>query len=133
MSISPRKEEVAAVVALLESDQFDTSQQMGAAIIRQVADDLSRRTTRGVAVGMPGCKPALAIGPFYDVRSAKNCAQEAQEAGLEARMARLSGTGSIRAAQTLRRVCLCGHRTEMHVFAVCGVTNCKCEGVTYGD
>lgn len=74
--ITPRKAEVAGVVALLESDQFDTPEQMAGQIIKLVADVLSQRTTHGVAVGMPGGKPALAIGPLYSVRDARRTNSE---------------------------------------------------------
>ena len=69
------------MVALLESDQFDTSTGMASAIVKLVADVLSQRTTHGVAVGMPGGKPALAIGPCYSVRDARSIAKDAQEGG----------------------------------------------------
>ena len=133
MAITPRKDEVAGVVALLESDQFDTSTGMAAAIIKLVADVLSQRTTHGVAVGMPGCKPALAVGPFYTVRDARKCVSDAQEAGMEARIARLSGTGSIKAAQVLRTVCVCGHRVESHVFTTCTIAACGCQSVHFEE
>ena len=134
MSITPRKDEVAAVVALLESDQFDTSTSMASAIVKLVADILSLRTTRGVALGMPGSeRPALALGPYYTLRDAKRAVTDAQEAGLQARMARLDGTGSIKAAQALKQVCVCGHRTEMHVFVNCAVTGCACLEVAYSE
>ena len=134
MSLTPRKEEVAAVVALLESDQYDTSEGMARDIIKLVADILSLRTTRGVALGMPGqTPPALALGPYYTLRDAKKAVSDAQEAGLQARMARLDGTGSIKAAQVIKRVCVCGHRTEMHVFVNCAVTGCACQEVAYSE
>jgi len=93
MGITPRKDEVEGVVSLLESDEFDDAGEMAKAIIKLVADVLSQRTTHGVAVGMPGGKPALAIGPCYSVRDARSIAKDAQEAGMEARIARLSGDG----------------------------------------
>ena len=141
MSISPRKSEVDAVVALLESDQFDTSTSMAKELIKQVADILSNRDTLGVhaffesSTASQYSHPAggLAIGPFYDKRSADKCAADAREAGMEARVARLSGTGSIRAAQALRQVCVCGHRTEAHVWTTCTIKDCDCKGVTYNE
>ena len=127
--ISPRKEEVAAVVALLESDEFDTSEGMARDIIKLVADILSLRTTRGVALGMPGqTPPAMAMGPYYTLRDAKKAVTDAQEAGLQARMARLDGTGSIKAAQVLKKACACGHRIEAHAWITCTIVNCDCKG-----
>ena len=130
--ISPRKTEVDAVVALLESDQFDTSTGMARQIVKTVADELSKRTTFGVAVGFAGDNhPGLAIGAFYSIRDANKTVKDAREAGLQARVARLSGTGSIRAAQALRQACVCGHKTEMHVFVNCAVKGCACLEATY--
>ena len=132
MSVVPRKEEIAAVIALLESDSFDSSRDMAAQVIKTVADVLAVRTTRGVAVGMPGKPPALAIGPFYTLADAKRTVRDAQEAGLEARMARLGGTGSIEAAQVLRRACVqCSHPIEMHIFVTCAVAKCDCQEGVY--
>ena len=133
MGITPRKDEVEGVVSLLESDEFDDAGEMAKAIIKLVADVLSQRTTHGVAVGMPGCKPALAVGPFYTVRDARKCVSDAQEAGMEARTHRLSGAGSIRAAQALRAVCVCGHRTESHVWTTCTIAGCGCAGVNFEE
>jgi hypothetical protein len=134
VSISPRKSEVDAVGALLESDQFDTSAGMAREIVKQVAGELSKRTTFGVAVGFAGDNhPGLAIGAFYSIRDANKTAKDAREAGLQARVARLSGTGSIKAAQALRQACVCGHKTELHVFGTCAVAKCDCEGVTYNE
>lgn len=130
MAISPRRDEVAAVVALLTSDDYDTSEQMGRDVIKLVADVLSKRDTLGVRVRFHDpASPGLSIGPFYDKRSAQKCVSDAREAGMDAFVARLSGTGSIRAAQALKQVCVCGHRTEMHVLGTCAVTKCECGGV----
>lgn len=122
------------MVALLESDQYDTSTGMAKEIVKQVAEHLSLRNTFGVAVGFAGdYHSGLAIGPWFTVRDATKVALQARECGLQARVARLSGTGSIRAAQALRQACVCGHRTEMHVFSTCSVARCDCEGVTYSE
>ncbi|OKI45088.1 hypothetical protein [Micromonospora sp. CB01531] len=43
MRITPRKEEVAAVVAVLESDQYDSAQAMAKAVIKEVAELLDMR------------------------------------------------------------------------------------------
>ena len=131
--ITPRREEVAGVVALLESDEFDTSTSMAKAIIKLVADVLSQRTTHGVAVGMPDMPPALAIGPCYSVRDARSIAKNAQEAGMEARIARLSGSASIKAGEVLRTVCVCGHRVESHVWTTCTIQACGCKGVNFEE
>ena len=134
MAISPRKAEVDAVVTLLESDQFDTSTGMARELIKLVADMLSERDTLGVRLTFPDhSSPGLAVGPFYDKRSAQACLKDAQEVGMDALLARLSGTGSIRAAQALKRACVCGHKTEMHCFGVCAVARCACEGVAYNE
>ena len=129
--ISPRKAEVDAVVALLESDQFDTSTGMARELIKQVAGDLSRRDTLGVALSFAGNPPGLALGPFYSKRDAEKCAQDAREAGMVARINRLSGTGAMRPIAVLTSECgTCGHRVEMHPKVECYVHKCECRELT---
>jgi len=131
MSISPRKAEVDAVVALLESDQFDTSAGMAREIVKQVADDLSQRDTKGVALSFPGQPPGLALGPYYSARDAQKALTDAREAGMEARVCRLSGTGAIRPIAVLTSECgTCGHRVEMHPKVECYVHKCPCGALT---
>lgn len=129
MSILPRKAEVDVVVAVLESDQFDTSAGMAREIVKLVADTLSKRDALGVSLSFAGNPPGLAIGPFYSKRDAEKCAQDAREAGMEARINRLSGTGAIRPVAVLTaRFCItCDHRVEMHPNGVCYVNHCDCE------
>lgn len=132
MSISPRKVEVDAVVELLTSDTYDTSEAMARDLIKLVADVLSRRDTLGVALSFAGNPPGLAIGPFFSKRDAEKCAQDAREAGMEARVNRLSGTGAIRPAAVLTAAfcTACTHRVEMHPNVECYVNRCDCKELT---
>ena len=120
------------MVALLESDQFDTSEAMAKDLIKLVADVLSKRDTLGVALGFAGNPPGLAVGPFYSKRDAEKCAQDAREAGMEARINRLSGTGAIRPVAVLTAAFCgtCNHRVEMHPNVVCYVRKCDCQELT---
>ena len=129
MSISPRKQEVDAVVELLTSDVYDTSEAMGKDLIKLVAELLSKRDTLGVALGFAGNPPGLAIGPYFSKRDAEKAAQDAREAGMEARINRLSGTGAIRpiAVLTARFCTACDHRVEMHPNVECYVHKCECK------
>jgi hypothetical protein len=134
VTVIPRKHEIEAVAAILTSGDFDSEQEMAKAIIKLVADDLSKRVTTGVSVGFPGQRPGLAIGPFYDLKSARRCLTDAGEAGLVGHLARLSGSASIAAVEAAKRKCAnCGHFTELHVFGTCAVTKCDCEGVAYSE
>jgi len=131
VSITPRKAEVEAVIALLESDDFDTSRAMAVQIVKQIADDLSRRDTKGVALSFPGQPPGLALGPYYSTRDAQKALTGAREAGMDARICRLSGTGAIRPIAVLTSECgTCGHRVEMHPKVECYVHKCECKELT---
>jgi len=129
VAISPRRDEVNAVVALLTSDDYDTSEAMAKDVVKLVADLLSKRDTLGVALNFAGNPPGLAIGPFYSKRDAEKTATDAREAGMEARINRLSGTGAIRPVAVLTAAFCgtCNHRVEMHPNVECYVHKCDCK------
>jgi hypothetical protein len=132
MYLTPRKAEVDAVVAILIGDSED-EYTMAKDIIKAVAQVLSERDTIGVRVGFWDGSAGLAIGPFYDKRDAEKCAKDARESGLYGITGRLSGTTSIKTAETLGGVfCECGHRKELHPKSDrCKVLpTCDCKGFT---
>ena len=137
MYLTPRKTEIDAVVPIIESGSFDTPEAMAREVIKVVAQVLSERDTYGVHAyykvkGAPNFG-GLAIGVFYDRRDAEKCAQDVRETGMEARIARLSGTTSIKPPASLQGViCECGHRKELHPKADrCKVLpTCPCKGFT---
>jgi hypothetical protein len=117
MRLNPRKNEYEAVIALMESEDYETADLLAKAIVIAVAEELSHRDTTGIAVRFPGEKgPYLAVGPFYHKADVENWRQEAQEAGLETRTARLSSPDCLRPPEAVRSgFCECGHQREQHV------------------
>lgn len=111
--ITPRKAEINAIAAIIDSDEYESSEQMAYAVIKETAGLLSLRDTYGIAAGFePG--PGLAFGPYYDARSLQKALIEAQQAGLTARKARLTGVGHLRPVEVRSVLCECGHRVELH-------------------
>lgn len=139
--IAPRESEVKAVIAVMESEEYDSPEAMARAIITTVAGELSHRTTQGVAAGFPGEPASLAAGPFYHKDDVSKFIEKAQEAGLWARTARLSSPDCIKDSDALEAgFCECGHVKEIHVVKVskgiagppkeCGITECDCRSFT---
>jgi hypothetical protein len=139
--INPRESEVAAVVYLMESGDYETPEALAKAIIATVAGELSHRTTQGVAAGFPGEPASLAAGPFYHKDDVQKFIEKAQECGLWARTARLSSPDCILDSDALEAgFCECDHRKEQHVVKVqkgtagppqeCGIAECDCRGYT---
>lgn len=69
MSIRPRKDEIARVVALLEQDGFDTPEDMATELIKTVAELFAER--EAYAVGLDG----ISWFPWWDARSAGKAAE----------------------------------------------------------
>lgn len=144
--INPRDAEVDTVVNLMESGDYETPEALARAIVVAVAGELAQRTTLGIAAGFPGEAPSMAVGPFYHSDDVKKWREEAQEAGLETRVRRLSSPGALRPAEALETPsCECGHQKDQHVVKVksgkvgppreCGVlpdgkTKCDCRAFT---
>lgn len=139
--ISPRESEIAAVIAVMESEEHDSPESLAKALITTVATELSHRTTTGVAAGFPGEAASMAVGPFFHEAEVKNFIEKAQEAGLWARTARLSSPDCILDSDVLEAgFCECGHQKEQHVVKVkkdkvgppqeCGITECDCRNYT---
>ena len=81
MTISPRAEEVKAVQAILESEEYEDSKKMARAIVVAVAKELQRRSTLMVALQGGSGGGAFPVGPFYDKRSAEKWANSAAQEG----------------------------------------------------
>lgn len=134
MSISPRANEVQAVVKIMESQDYDTAEQMAAAIVRAVAAELAKRDSLGVAAGFPGEGPVLAVGPFYDSRDVQKYVESAQECGLETRVRRLGSPLPIAPSEAPKSRCsACPHEPAFHGSWGCGVylsknNKCPCAG-----
>lgn len=118
MRLSTRKNEVDAVINLLESDEFDSAEALAKAIIVTVAEELSHRDNmQGVAAKFPNEDGfVLAVGPFYHKADIDSWCEEAQEAGLETRVAPLSSPDCLKPAEAVKSgFCECGHKQEQHV------------------
>jgi hypothetical protein len=115
--ISPRQNEVDAVVALMESEDYETADLLAKAIVVAVVEELSHRDTVGIAARFPNEEhDTLAVGPFYHSQDVRKWRQEAQEAGLETRTAPLSSPDCLRPPEAVRSgFCECGHKREQHV------------------
>lgn len=117
MRLTPRKSEYGAVIALMESEEYETPEELAKAIVIKVAEELQHRDTVGVVARFPGEQPPyLSVGPFYHKADVDNWRQEAQEAGLETRTGSLSSPDCLRPSEALRNgFCECGHKEEQHV------------------
>lgn len=111
-SIIPRAAEVKQVVALLESDEFDTSEDMGKAIVRLVAGLLSERDSYGVGFGLRTDGMRLAKGPYWGRAQAEKEARRLRDAGVVAFVAPLFST-DVQPEQGVKS-CQCGHPKERH-------------------
>jgi hypothetical protein len=132
--ISPRGNEIDAVVEVLESEAYDSPEKMAAAIIKAVVAELAKRDALGVAAGFAGEGPVLAVGPFYDQRSVQKYVESAQECGLETRVRRLGSPLPIGPPEDPKAACAgCEHDKVFHGSWGCGVfpdkkKRCPCLG-----
>lgn len=127
MAFTPRGEEVAAVVELLESPEFDSSYDMASAIVKRLSWVLSMRDGHAVVSGN-----RLLFAPYYDEAEAT-------------KVAALVGDGKVVTAWSPGTVlakydsttgvkwtgfCTCSHPKAMHLSE--GSSRGKC-GYTYSD
>lgn len=120
MSISPRKNEVEAVTAILESDEFEDSVAMSKAIVKAVAAELQSRDGYGVAIGLRSDDLRIPHGMFYTIMDAKRTVKEAEARGLVAFVAPLLGAANALTEEsdpTAKR-CVCGHPKELHGVSI---------------
>ena len=144
MAITPRKTEVDAVVAILESGEYDSSEEMGRAIVKVVAAVLQSRDGYGVAIGLKTDDLRLPHGPYFTILEAKRVVKEAEARGLVAFIAPLLGAANAltEEAEATHKRCVCKHPQVLHGSAIkpkavtsigCGVfmkdkTKCPCRG-----
>lgn len=132
--ISPRSNEVQAVIEVLESEEYESPEAMARAVVKVLAAELAKRDTLGVAAGFPGEGPVLAVGPFYDSKDVKKYVESAQECGLETRIRRLGSPLPIEPTEPLKSPCKgCEHDPVFHGAWGCGVfpdkkNKCPCLG-----
>lgn len=108
---------MAAVVAVLESEEYDDAGAMSRRIVQVVAEELAKRDAYGVGIGLKTDDLVLPHGPYYTQNDAKRAAKQAEERGLRAFIAPLLGTDSA-VAEDLEtgstRCAACKHPKELH-------------------
>jgi hypothetical protein len=120
MALTPRKEEISAVVEVLESDEHEDSTSMAKALIRVIAEQLQQRDAYGVAIGLRTDSMRIAHGPMWTILEAKRVVKEAEARGLVAFVAPLLGaSNALRDEEeaTFKR-CVCGHPAALHGSAI---------------
>lgn len=144
MALTPRRNEIAAVVSILESDEFDSPEEMARGIVKAVVEELSKRNGYGVGIGLRSDNLRIAHGPMYSILEAKRVVKEAEARGLVAFIAPLLGAASaLRDDEEAKaKRCVCGHPQVLHGSAIkpkavtsigCGVylkdrSKCPCKG-----
>ena len=115
--ISPRANELAAVVEILESDEHEDPKAMAGAIVRRLGQLFEERDSYGVAIGLPTDDVEIPFGPFHNIGDAKKIVNEARARGLRAFVAPLlAPTRALRDDEESRasRCKNCSHPKELH-------------------
>lgn len=144
MALTPRKNEIDAVLAILESEDYDDAASMAKELIKAVYAELGKRDGYGVAIGLRTDDLRIPHGPFATILDAKRVAKEAEARGLVAFVAPLLGAANALAeeAEATHRKCKCGHPSVLHGHAMkpkamstlgCGVyrNKVKCDCKAY--
>ena len=114
--ISPRRNEVAAVEALLNDESFEDGAKMARAIVIAVVDELAKRDTHSVGLGLAE-DPWIPVGPFYGQGDVTKFTAEMAERGWTQIGGRLWSPESFRAEWNEpdpNAPCECGHHKSMH-------------------
>lgn len=143
MAITPRKEEVAAVIEVLESDEFESSEDMARALVKTIATALQNRDGYGVAIGLRSDDLRIPHGMYFTILEAKRVVKEAEARGLVAFIAPLLGAANAltEEVEATHKRCICKHPQILHGSAIkpkavtsigCGVylkdkTKCPCK------
>jgi hypothetical protein len=135
MRLTPRSEEVKAVIEILESDEYDSAQAMAKALIKEVAEILSMRDWWAVAHRFAGDETGgLNWGPYSSVTEAQKAYEKFIGAG-EARAVKVYSAGHLEAMAVGKKwkgFCeVCHHAKSLHMSEgnsrdKCGLSNCKC-------
>lgn len=136
MRITPRKDETERVVALLESDEFDSADKMAKAIIKEVADILSMRDYYAITHRW-GDNKGINWGPYGSESEAAKVAEKLQLGGKWG-LVKVYSSGMLAARMDgklgWKGLCQsCGHVAEDHLMVAssrgrCAREDCKqCE------
>lgn len=138
MRLTPRKEEVDAVKAILESDQYTTADQMAKALIKEVADELDMRDWYALTHRWRDGQRGINWGPFASPIEALRTAEYIGEGQFAT--VKLYSPGILVANAKGRKntagYCRhehCGHAPFLHLTAgsgrrACGLSTCECDG-----
>ncbi|MGC4928048.1 hypothetical protein [Streptomyces sp. DT117] len=137
MRLTPRREEVDRVKALLESPDFSSADQMAKAVIKEVAEILQMRDWVALVHTWAGGHRGLNFAPFGNETEALSFASKMAFGGT-GRLVRLSSPGVMLANTDGKKgwkgYCLhpeCGHAPFTHSAATaargaCQIPTCPC-------
>ena len=130
MPLTPRKDEIAAVAAVLESTDYDTVEAMARDVLKAASVLLAQRSSFGVYAELDGEGPRVgfSMGPYWTKGDAERALERAATAGMRGFTAALHSVDTVRPAMDhAAKVCACGHRPEIHVGKFgCAVYRCPC-------
>lgn len=109
--ITSRKEERQAIVALLESDSFESADRLADALLKQVFQLLQQRSLYGLRWGMGG--GVVPVGPFATERDAERFYRE-RGSDAPSAVCKLFGPDLFREPDLQNRSCTCGHVKALH-------------------
>lgn len=137
MRITPRKEEVAAVVALLEDDTFESATHLAKAVIKEVGEILQMRDWIALVHTWSDGTRGLNFAPFASEAEAKTFASKMAFGGT-GRLVKLNSPGAMLANTDGKKgwkgYCFhpeCGHAPFTHSIAsaargACHIPTCPC-------
>ena len=82
MALTPRKEEVARVVQVIDSGSYDTPEAMARDLLKLASEILAERVTWVVGATLGEGPPFYFTGPFYDTRSRDAFARAHKNTGM---------------------------------------------------
>lgn len=117
-----RKDEIAAIAAILDSGDYEDSTELAKAVLHKAADLFALRDTHGVAYGLQTDSIWLHMGPYYDVRDANKAAAELQALGMRTATGRILSPVMPEHEEPAANHCAnCGHAPQLHNFQGCGI------------
>lgn len=77
MALTPRKDEKATIVALLESEEFDDADKLAGAVLKAAFDIFQHRNLYLLGASNAIDEPVALFGPFASERDAERAARDA--------------------------------------------------------
>jgi hypothetical protein len=115
-TILPRKNEVEAVLSILESDEYDDAVSMAKQIVKALGAELGRRETFAVTRGLASDDLRVAFGPYYSQGQALKVAGAARGIGLVAHVVKVNPADEAvpTDVESVGKRCKCSHPKELH-------------------